>query len=121
MRKKTVTHMADTVFWYVLYFLPVICYLLFLFIHPGSTSPALPPTFESFLTDIGLTIVADNPIVNALGGFFGANGTLPLFNSNAVFIVLTWYVATYLCHFAIDFILFIPRIAHKWLDSMNKH
>lgn len=34
MRKRTIKHVADTVFWYALYFLPVLAYLIFVFSAP---------------------------------------------------------------------------------------
>ena len=34
MRKRSITHVAKTVFWYALYFLPVLAYLIFLFTNP---------------------------------------------------------------------------------------
>ena len=120
MRKKTVNHLADTIFWYVLYFFPVICYLVFLFVHPGSISTVSPINFIQYLEDIGLTLATDNIIVTTLSGFFGVNGTLPFFSTDALFIILAWFVGSYLAHLAIDFVLLLPRLCHKWFNSFTK-
>ena len=120
MRKRTMLSVADTVSWYIIYFLPMICYLLYLFVQPGSVNQTAPLNFSTFLVDIGLNIANDNIVVNSLSGMFGANGTLPMFQTDTVFVILTWFVASYLCHLAIDFLLFLPRLCHKWLDSFSK-
>lgn len=118
MRKKTIKCVADTALWYVLYFLPVIAYGLFLFIHPSGEGSVTPISFEQFLSDIGFTIVLNNPIYTVLSDIFGVNGILPFFNSNAPFIIIGWYVGMVLFHLAVDFVLFIPKLAQKWLCDL---
>lgn len=118
MRKKTIKCVADTALWYVLYFLPVIAYGLFLFIHPSGEGSVNPISFESFLTDVGFTLVLNNPIYTVLSELFGVNGILPFFNSNAPFIIVGWYVGMVLFHLAVDFVLFIPKLAQKWLCKL---
>lgn len=118
MRKRTIKCVADTALWYVLYFLPVIAYGLFLFIHPSGTGTVNPISFEDFLKDVGFTIVLNNPIYTVLSDLFGVNGLLPFFNSNAPFIIVGWYVGMVLFHLAVDFVLFIPKLAQKWLCKL---
>lgn len=118
MRKRTINHLADTIFWYILYFLPVIAYLLFLFIEPGS-SPTI-VNIESFFGSMGLSFVTDNIIVNTLTGIFGPNGVLPLFQDGSVILILAYYVSVFIMHLAVDFLLFIPRLCHKWLKAFTQ-
>lgn len=118
MRKKTIKCVADTALWYVLYFLPVIAYGLFLFIHPSGEGSVNPISFETFLNDVGFTLVLNNPIYTVLSELFGVNGILPFFNSNAPFIIVGWYVGMVLFHLAVDFVLFIPKLAQKWLCKL---
>lgn len=120
MRKRTVNHLADTIFWYILYFLPVICYLLFMFNHSGSISTVSPIGFTQYLNDIGFTMASDNLLIFTMRGLFGSSGVLPLFNTDVPFIILAWFVGVYLLHLAIDILIFIPRMCHKWLNMFCK-
>lgn len=115
MRKKTIKNICSTVFWYVLYLLPVISYLLYLFGRNGAD----PSLFSAFL---GNFVVLENNIVySTLSSIFGANGILPFTNSNALFIILTWYVFVYIAHLLIDFLLFIPSYAHKLIKEFTDY
>lgn len=120
MRKRTVKCIADTCFWYVLYFLPVIAYGLFLFIHPSNAEGGAisPINFEQFLTDVGFTIATDNVIYTVIQDLFYTGGVLPFFNTTAPVIILSWYVGMVLLHLCIDFVLFIPKLAQRWLCSL---
>lgn len=120
MRKRTVKCIADTIFWYILYFLPVVVYLLYLFVEPGTGSATAIISMESIFNSVGLGIVADNVIISSLSSIFGASGTLPLFSTNTPFIIFTWFISVYIVHLAVDFLLFIPRLAHKWMDTYSK-
>lgn len=114
MRKKTIKFVADTMFWYLLYFLPVLAFLLYIW---NDSSTVL--SFDSFLTTIGLDVFVDNVIIDTLVSLFGSQGVLPLFNGSTVFIIFGWYISVYLVHLAVDFLLFIPRYAHKLMNSYN--
>lgn len=120
MRKRTVNHLADTIFWYLLYFLPVLAYLLFMLIEPGSVGTLVLQNFEDFVNALGFGFVADNLIIDTLSSIFGVGGIMPIFSTNAPFIIFTWFIGVYLLHLIVDFILFIPRIAHKWLKHFTQ-
>lgn len=119
MRKKTVNHLADTIFWYILYFLPVICYLIYMLNEPGQGNISV-VNMETFFTSIGLGFVADNVIVSTLTSIFGVGGVFPIFSTNTPFIIFTWFIGVYITHLAVDFILFIPRLAHKFMNKFTQ-
>lgn len=128
MRKKTVSHVADTIFWYILYFLPVIGWLIYLFAfgsnpsvvsEGGVSSNATIVGFQSFLSYSGLHVLSNNPLVTTLTSIFGAGGIYPIL-SPSVINVLGYFVAVYLAHLAVDFLLFIPRLAHKWMNGFTR-
>lgn len=127
MRKRTVSHVADTIFWYGLYFLPILTYLVYVFavgqnpsvIVPDDGSGAYVFNFDSFISSF-VPITIDNVVFNALYNIFGDVGIVPLFDGNPIFIFFTYYVSVYLLHLAVDFILFIPKIAHKWLKNFTR-
>ena len=115
MRKRTVSHIADTIFWYILYFLPVLAYLLYLIAEPSGGTTLV--AFDNFFSSIGLSMVTDNIIVNSLSDIFGTSGIMPLFSSDIPFIIFAWFIGVYLIHLCVDFLLFIPRLAHKWMKK----
>lgn len=117
MRKRIVNHIADTWFWYLLYFLPVLAFMLYLFSVNGSVDLM---SFGSFLDTLGFGFIADNTIVSLFSSVFGQGGILPIFSNNDVFIMFGWYVAVYLCHLCVDLVLCLPRIGHKFLDKFTK-
>lgn len=121
MRKRTVKCLADTIFWYVLYFLPVISYLLFVFCHPGSIATVAPVNFVDFIDSVGFSVLTEGNIVyTSLLEVFGTGGIMPFMDMPAVYQILCWYVTVFIMHLFIDFLLFLPRLAHKWLDSISK-
>lgn len=117
MRKKTVSFMADTIFWYILYFLPIISYLLFCFSEPiavGSSGAIIP--FSTYI-NTAYNFIQDNFIFTALNDIFGANGVMPLGLDSALLLYFSWFIGTVIIHLAVDFLLFIPRLCHKWLKT----
>lgn len=115
MRKKTVNHLADTIFWYLIYFLPVIAFLLYL-VSGNFTDISL----DTFFNSMGVAFTTDNVIITSLSSIFGVNGILPLFVSNSAFYVFSWFIISYIVHLFVDFILFIPRLCHKWLKTFTQ-
>ena len=113
MRKRNVNYFFDTVFWYLLYFLPVGAYLI---------SLACNNVFDlaKFFNLFGFDFVSNNIILNSLSSLFGADGILPIFNNIAPLYIFTWFVCTFLVHLAVDFLLFVPRLAHKLMDEFFK-
>lgn len=118
MRKRTVNHLADTIFWYLIYFLPVIFYIVYLIAEPSSGGSIV--NFINYFEQVGFGIVTDNVIITTLRDIFGSGGTFPLFNTDLPYIIFTWFVGTYIIHLAVDFLLFIPRLAHKWLKEFTQ-
>lgn len=119
MKKKTISYVADTVFWYLLYFFPVIAYLLFLIAEPSSGTAVI--NLYEFFNSLGINFLGTgNVFLSALNQMFGVTGILPLFNSELPFYFFVWFASTYLIHLVIDFLLFIPRLAHKWMNYFTK-
>ena len=119
MRKRTINHLADTIFWYLIYFLPVICYLLYMLVEPG-TGVSTVLSFGDFFESIGIGFVSDNIVITSLQSIFGSTGILPLFSTDTPFIIFSWFICTFICHLAVDFLLFIPRLAHKWMNKFTQ-
>lgn len=111
MRKKTIKTLADTIFWYALYFLPIICFML-VYYRTGTNV-----TMSEFLANGGFSLAVDNIVVDTMKAIFGENGILPLFASDGIILALSWFVCVYILHLLVDFILFIPRLLHKFLKK----
>lgn len=112
MRKKTISNLADTIFWYILYILPVILYALS-WINRMQEPLAMQAFFDFVGIDVSNTIV-----FSTLTELFGSSGIMPLFASNVPFVFLTWFVDMVIVHLIVDFLLFIPRLAHKWMSGV---
>lgn len=115
MRKKTVDHLATTIFWYIIYFLPVVLFLIYLVQYPVDMSRPL--SYEVFLTDVmGLNYVGIIPetLLSVFDGRFGIN--LP----NTLLFTLIWYIYGVVAHLAVDFLLFIPKFALKLMHNYTE-
>lgn len=114
MRKKTILYFVDTVFWWTVYALPVIVLVI------GSNRHLLDIVNSSSTLLNLFNVLEDSVIYTSLVGLFGTGGVLPVVSSDSIlFSFLTWFVVTNLCHIAVDVLLFIPRMAHKFIDVLT--
>lgn len=112
MRKKTLKCLFDNILWYMVYMLP----LLLLLIHWFKTGDV---SLINAMSSSGLGIFADNPIYTSLLSIFGEDGILPLFASADVVAYCSYFVSTFIIHLFVDFLLFVPRLAHKWMSWLG--
>lgn len=124
MRKKTIKNLCDSVFWYIIYLLPLLMALLPMFGMFGGTDLTNYTPYDVFSNYLDTALntfgVGDSAIWYALYDLFGANGVLPLFLSGTAISYMTYFVSMVLVHLAVDFLLFIPRIAHKFLNAFTR-
>lgn len=117
MRKKTISFGLDNILWYMVYLLPILCFLVYL-----SVSSA-PIAFETFMTDIlGFSMVLDNPFISTVSAVFGSNGILPLFDTSSslgIILYLSYFVGAYFVHFLVDITMLLPRMLMKALDKLG--
>lgn len=116
MRKKTVTHSVKTIFWWIIYCLPLICYVVV--VWGFARNGHMYDTFGTFIAEAGFA--SDSLISNSLYEIFGTNGVLPLFTDYGIFYFMEWFIGAYLLHLAVDFILFIPRLCHKFMNKFTR-
>lgn len=113
MRKRTVTHFFDTLMWYLLYLLPIIVFLVAL------TSMTL-PDLCAYVSGSPISAISETFVFKELASLFGSDGILPMFTGSANVFMLyyaTYFVYVMLLHLFVDFLVFIPRLAHKWLSK----
>lgn len=116
MRKRTLKCLFDSIMWYLIYLLPLIIWLIVLARNDFNSSYNLAYVFDT----MGLGILNDNIILTSLMQIFGAEGVFPLFSSPALLIYGTYFVSCLILHLAVDFLAFIPRLAHKWLGWLTQ-
>lgn len=126
MRKKTVTHSIKTIFWYIIYMLPILSVLVAWFSSGDFFVNAGWDSFSSYFEyEIANYIDFRNPIYTTLYDIISEDGFIPIFkqgNSGFVPIIgfMAWFVGTYLMHLLVDFILFIPRLCHKFMNKFTR-
>lgn len=118
MRKRTVNYLADTIFWYLLYFLPIIGYICFMIAEPSNGTTII--SLSTYMQNMGINIAENNIVLTTLENIFGNNGTLPIFTDNTFFIYFTYFIDVYIIHLLVDFILFIPRLCHKYMEKFTQ-
>lgn len=112
MREKTQKNLFDNVMWYLLYLLPIVIWVVVSFRSGQIIS------LTSAMHSMGLEVFADNQVYTSLSSIFATDGILPLFANSDVIIYMSYFISVFLVHLFVDFILFIPRLAHKWLNKL---
>lgn len=114
MRKRTINHLSDSIMWYLIYLFPLLVILMGVFYNNT------PMTFyNEFLSWFNLS--TGNFVYDALEDLFGTGGILPLFTGNWSFFIsyATYFISVMLLHLAVDFLVFIPRLAHKYMNCLT--
>lgn len=118
MRKKTISNLVDHAYWLLVAILPILVYAFTCLSYELSTSSDTLPTFAQMLSDFG--ILETSICYTVLSDIFGSSGILPLFASDSVVLLfLSYFVTVEIVHLAVDFLLFIPRLSHKWMEKVT--
>lgn len=104
----------DNIFWFLISFAPFIFYLAYLLFN--SSDPIAFTTFctSKFLRGFDYTL---NPVWRAIYYLFSPSGAFPLFTATDDLFFFYWLVMTEILHIFFDVIVFIPRLAHKWISK----
>lgn len=127
MRKRTIKCAADTIFWSIVYMLPIIGYLIFIFSICGNPNAILesgevPLSFinlGSFMSRAGVHTFGGNVIYTAINNLFGNFGVIGSFLSDGIISFVSYFVSVYIAHLVVDFLLFIPKLAMKWMNHFT--
>lgn len=85
-----------------------------------TQAPVSKTSFSSFFEQMGFGFATDNIVVNNLEEIFGAGGVMPIFSTDTPFIIFGWFICVFIIHLAVDFLLFLPRLAHKWMNDFSE-
>ena len=69
--------------------------------------------------NLGFLFDNTNIVFTTVQDLFGSSGVLPLWtaDSTGIALIVTWFVTVFVVHLAVDFILFIPRLCHKFMGK----
>lgn len=117
--KNRFSYKLDKVFWWIVALLPILCYVLYVGFGDVKTNTGSLFTLPDFFVTYVLNgyAFADNVVWTTLYGIFGSNGVFPIFASDAALYIFNWFIWVELFHVFFDVIVFIPRLAHKWISK----
>lgn len=115
--KNRFGYKLDRLFWFFVQIFPLLCFTVYC-IAGTRGSEVVVPTFNSFLIKLGFNYQQGNVFYNVLAQLFGSNGAFPLFvDSGGVILYLTYVLTMEVLHVCFDILVFIPRLAHKWISK----
>lgn len=109
----------DKIFWWIIALLPIFCYILYVgFGDAKNSTGSLYSLSEFFITFIldGKGF-ANNVIWTTLYKIFDSSGVFPVFTWESPLYIFNWFIWVELFHLFFDVIVFIPRLAHKWISK----
>lgn len=108
----------DKVFWFLILMLPVISWALYLFSFNGYTDAGSSLiSFSSWISNqFTGTDLSGNAVYVALNRIFGPSGAFPIFRPSFL-VFFVYLVDVEIVHVFFDVIVFIPRLAHKWVSK----
>lgn len=121
MKKTTsrFTFKLDKIFWFIISFFPLFSWLLYLFSFSSYTGN--PVTFYAWLDQhFGfMGNVGKSAIYSTLYQIFSITSVDSLFPalSTSLLAFFTYLVTVEIVHVVYDVIVFIPRLAHKWISK----
>ena len=120
--KKTASRFAfklDKIFWFVVSFFPLFSWLVYLFSFSSYT--ASPLTFYAWLDqNFGFMGQIQNSVIySTFYQIFSITSVDSLFPvlSTSLMAFFTYLVTVEIIHVVYDVIVFIPRLAHKWISK----
>ena len=101
--KRRLSYKIDAVFWFIVSMLPIIVYLILNYRNPSA------PDFFTYVLGFAPFEFIQDILDNVTETAFGAPFRLNAF--------LSYCVGVEILHVLFDVIVFIPRLAHKWISK----
>lgn len=115
MRKKTLDNILDSLFWFIVYTLPIILFVVGLVRVKDMQLNSFSDVFSSFQSFMTSFVGSDSLIYTTLNKV--CNEYLNVAFAPAIVAFLTYFSYAMIVHILIDVLLFIVRFAHKYLDK----
>ena len=113
------SYKLDKIFWFIISFFPLFSWLLYLLSFSSYT--ASPVTFYAWLEQNFALLgqVSQSPIYSTLYRIFSITSVATLFPalSTSLLAFFTYLITVEIVHVIYDVIVFIPRLAHKWISK----
>lgn len=113
------SYKLDKIFWFIISFFPLFSWLLYLFSFSSYT--ASPLTFYAWIEqNFGfLGQVSNSVIYFTLYQIFSITSVSSLFPalSTSLIAFFTYLITVEIVHVIYDVMVFIPRLAHKWISK----
>jgi hypothetical protein len=120
--KKTTSRFAfklDKIFWFIISFFPLFSWLIYLFSFSSYT--ASPLTFYAWLEQnfAFMGQISQSIIYSTFYQIFSITSVASLFPtlSTSLMAFFTYLITVEIIHVVYDVIVFIPRLAHKWISK----
>lgn len=122
MRKRTINNLWDSIFWGIIYLLPLLLYFVDIIALKGEFTT----TLQSFMVDF---VDSNNIILELFNQFLGGSqltvdgSTIDMYffgNYSPVVYYLAYCATVAISHVFFDIVVFIPRLAHKWLGKATQ-
>lgn len=120
MRKRNLSFCIDNIIWAIIAMLPILCFIVSYTAYDLSTVESL-PTFAEFFQD-NFALLSNNFIYTGFVEIFGSNGVMPLIDTtsiNSLLMFLSYFVIVDIIHLAVDLLLLLPRISHKFMHKIG--
>lgn len=105
----------DHFFWFFIKLMPFFAYVFSFFLRTSGGYTNFPGFFLNYFLSGGS--FSDNIVWQCLYSLFGPGGVFPYFSSETALYVFTWIIWVEIFHVFFDVIVFIPRIAHKFISK----
>ena len=113
------SYKLDKIFWFVVSFFPLFSWLLYLFSFSSYTESPL--TFFAWLEQnfVFMGQISKSVIYSTFYQIFSITSADSLFPvlSTSLMAFFTYLVTVEIVHVIYDVIVFIPRLAHKWISK----
>ena len=124
MRMKTVgntrfSYKLDKIFWFIISFFPLFSWLIYLFSFSGYNESPL--TFFAWIEqNFGFVGQVQNSVIYStiyqIFSITSVNSLFPVL-STSLMAFFTYLITVEIVHVIYDVIVFIPRLAHKWISK----
>lgn len=113
------SYKLDKIFWFIISFFPLFSWLLYLFSFSSYT--ASPLTFYAWLEQnfAFMGQISNSIIYSTLYQIFSITSVTSLFPvlSTSLMAFFTYLITVEIVHVLYDVMVFIPRLAHKWISK----
>ncbi len=128
MENKKLSKKLSTIFWWVLYCMPLIIFFINFFGYfrafegLGTIEFLETSLFEIAGNQSYLPFTEDLwvPLRDAFISIFSAIGLNPMGGSTfALIVIFSWFITVHLLHIIVDTILFLPRLFHNFIERWS--